>query len=150
LTLPGIEWTLTLGGSLVVVPLLVLGGAAAADRQAGIAAIGVRRTFVRLGYMFIPVRLAVHLAHNLSDLRMEGGIVPVVQRAAALYTPRSLREPDWPLAPLAPEALVALLQVANIVGFFVLSPIAGHRLLAGAYANRRAAGRAFVPMAALS
>jgi len=38
--------------------------------------------------MFIPVGLAVHLAHNLAHLLLEGGgIVPVVQRTAAIFTP---------------------------------------------------------------
>lgn len=146
-----VESAILLGGSLVVVPLLVLGGAVVADRLAGASAIGVRRTFVLFSYMFIPVGLAVHLAHNLSHLLMEGGgIVPVVQRAAALYTPWSLGEPDWQHAPLAPEAVVALLQVVIIVGFFVLSLVAGHRLSTAAYADPRAAGRALVPMAVLS
>ena len=134
-----------------MVPLLVLGGAVVADRLAGVYAIGVRRTFVLFSYMFIPVGLAVHLAHNLSHLLVEGGgIVPVVQRAAALYTPLSLGEPEWQPAPLAPEAVVALLQVVIIVGFFVLSLVAGHRLSARAFDDPRAAGRALVPMAVLS
>lgn len=146
-----VESAILLGGSLVVVPLLVLCGAVVADRLAGANAIGVRRSFVLFSYMFIPVGLAVHLAHNLSHLLTEGGgIVPVVQRAVTLYTPLSLGEPDWQHARLAPEAVVALLQVVIIVGFFVLSLVAGHRLSAGAYADPRAAGRAFVPMAALS
>ncbi|MDO8478848.1 MAG: 4Fe-4S binding protein [Candidatus Rokubacteria bacterium] len=146
-----VESAILLGGSLVVVPLLVLCGAVAADRLAGAYAIGVRRSFVLFSYMFIPVGLAVHLAHNLSHLLTEGGgIVPVVQRAVGLYMPWPLGEPDWQHAPLAPEAVVALLQVVIIVGFFVLSLVAGHRLSAGAYADPRAASRALVPMAALS
>jgi len=146
-----VESALLLGGSLVVLPLLVLCVAVVADRQAGAHAIGVRRTFVLFSYMFIPVGLAIHLAHNLSHLLTEGGgIVPGVQRAVALYTPWSLGEPDWQQAPLAPEAVVALLQVAIIVGFFVLSLVAGHRLSGSAYADPRAASRAFVPMAVLS
>jgi hypothetical protein len=146
-----VESAILLGGSLVVVPLLVLCGAVVADRLAGTSAIGVRKSFVLFSYMFIPVGLAVHLAHNLSHLLMEGGgIVPGVQRAVALYTPWSLGQPDWQHAPLAPEAVVALLQVVIIVGFFVLSLVAGHRLSGSAYADPRAAGRAFVPMAALS
>jgi ferredoxin len=146
-----VESAILLGGSLVGVPLLVLCGAVVADRLAGASAIGVRRSFVLFSYMFIPVGLAVHLAHNLSHLLMEGGgIVPVVQRAVALYTPLSLGAPDWQQTPLAPEAVVALLQIVIIVGFFGLSLVAGHRLSAGAYSDPRAASRAFVPMAALS
>jgi len=146
-----VESAILLGGSLVVVPLLVLAAAAVADRLAGESGLGVRRTFVLFSYMFIPVGLAIHLAHNLSHLLLEGGgIVPVLQRVALLYTPFFLGEPDWHPIPLAPEAVVGLLQVVIIVGFFVLSLIAGHRLSAGAYGDARVASRALVPMAMLS
>jgi hypothetical protein len=100
--------------------------------------------------MFIPIGLGMHLAHNLAHLLLEGGgIVPAAQRAAALYTPFFLGEPDWQLT-AAPEPVVAFLQVAVLVGFFVLSLVAGHRLSAGAYRDPRTAGRAWAPMAALS
>lgn len=62
----------------------VLGGAALSDAAAGERGLGLRRTFVIFGYMFVPIGLAMHLAHNLSHLLMEGGgIVPAVQRAVA-------------------------------------------------------------------
>ncbi len=79
-----------------------------------------------------------------------GGIAPVVQRATALYTPLSLGEPDWQVAPLAPGPVVGLLQAVIVVGFFVRSLVAGYRLSAGAYGDARAASRALVPMAVLS
>ncbi len=146
-----VESALLLGGSLVVGPLLVLAGAAVADRLAGIHGLGVRRTFVAFGYMFVPVGLAMHLAHNLAHLLLEGGgIVPVVQRAVALYTPLSLGAPDWQVLPLAPGPAVALSQMAVVVGFFVLSLRAGHRLSLRVYPDPRTASRAFVPMAALA
>ncbi|MBI2370463.1 MAG: hypothetical protein HYV08_09570, partial [Deltaproteobacteria bacterium] len=146
-----VESVLLLGGSLVAVPLLVLAGAAQADRLSGPHRLGLRRTFVVFGYMFIPVGLAMHLAHNLAHLLLEGGgIVPVVQRAVALYTPFSLGEPDWEVPPLAPEPVVGFLQMLVLVGFFVLSLVAGHRLSLRAYPDRRTASRALIPMAALS
>jgi polyferredoxin len=145
-----VESALLLGGSLLVIPLLVLGGAAVADRLAGKHRLGLRRTFVLFGYMFIPIGLGMHLAHNLAHLLLEGGgIVPAAQRAAALYTPFFLGEPDWQVT-AAPEPVVGLLQVAVLIGFFVLSLVAGHRLSAGAYPDARTAGRAWAPMAALS
>ncbi len=146
-----VESALLLGGALVVVPLLVLGAAAVADRLAGAGRLGLRRTFVLFGYMFVPVGLAMHLAHNLAHLLLEGGgIVPVVQRAVALYTPFFLGEPDWQVLPLAPEPVVGLLQMGFVVGFFVLSLLAGHWLSLRAYPDPRIASRAWVPMAALS
>jgi hypothetical protein len=146
-----VESAVLLGGALVVVPLLVLAGAFLADRLAGGHGLGRRRTFVLFGYMFIPVGLAMHLAHNLAHLLLEGGgIVPAVQRAVALWTPFSLGEPDWQVLPLAPEPVVGLLQTAFLIGFFGLSLLAGHRLSLRAYPDRRSASRALVPMAALS
>ncbi len=146
-----VESVILLGGSLIVIPLLVLAAAAVADRMAGPSALGVRRTFVLFSYMFIPVGLAVHLAHNLSHLLLEGGgLVPVVQRLATLYTPFFLGDPEWQRSPLAPEAVVALLQIVIVGGFFVLSLVAGHRLSLGAYDDPRAASLALVPMATLS
>jgi hypothetical protein len=146
-----VESAVLLGGALVAVPLLILAGAALADRLAGAGRLGLRRTFVLFGYMFIPVGLAMHLAHNLAHLLLEGGgIVPVVQRAVALYTPLSLGEPDWQVLPLAPEPVVGLLQMAFVVGFFALSLFAGHRLALRAYPDPRTASRALLPMAVVS
>jgi len=146
-----VESVVLLGGALVLVPLLVLAGAALADRLGGGSGLGLRRTFVVFGYMFIPVGLAMHLAHNLAHLLLEGGgIVPAVQRAVALYTPFSLGQPDWELLPLAPEPVVGLLQIAVVIGFFVLSLVAGQRLSLRMYPDPRTASRALVPMAALA
>jgi ferredoxin len=145
-----VESVLLLGGALVVGPLLVLGGAALADRLAG-AGLGLRRTFIMFGYVLIPVGLAMHLAHNLAHLLLEGGgIIPVVQRAVALYTPFSLGAADWRTTPLAPEPVVAVLQVAILVAFFGLSLVAAHRLTLRTYLDARAASRAFLPMAAIA
>ncbi len=146
-----VESGILLGGALVVVPLLVLAGAAVADRLAGAKGLGLRRTFVTFGYMFIPIGLGMHLAHNLAHLLLEGGgIVPVIQRAVAVYTPFSLGSPDWQSLPLAPEPVVAFVQMALIVGFFFLSLLAGHRLSLRLYADPRTSSRALIPMAALS
>lgn len=146
-----VESGIFLGGTLVVAPLLVLAAAAVADRCAGEHALGVRRTFVTFGYMFIPIGLAMHLAHNLSHLLLEGGgIVPVVQRAVATYSWISLGEPDWHVAPLAPEPVVGLLQAVVVVGFFALTLTTGHRVAARVYADRRAASRAVVPFVILA
>ena len=146
-----VESAILLGGSLVIVPLLVLSATALADRLAGGQGVGLRRAFVVFGYAFVPIGLAMHLAHNLAHLLLEGGgIVPVVQRAVAVHTPFSLGDPDWRVAPLASADVVGLLQMAVLVGFFVLSLVAGHRLSLRAYSDPRAASRAFVPLAFLA
>jgi hypothetical protein len=146
-----VESAVLLVGALVLAPLLILAGAALAERLAGRERLGLRRTFVVFGYMFVPVGLAMHLAHNLAHLLLEGGgIVPVVQRAVALYTPFSLGEPDWAVTPIAAEPVVGFLQLTVLVGFFALSLVAGHRLSLKAYGDPRSASRALVPLAALS
>jgi hypothetical protein len=146
-----VESAILLGGALVVVPLLVLGGAAVADRLAGANGLGLKRTFVVFGYMFVPIGLGMHLAHNIAHLLLEGGgIVPVVQRAVSLYTPFSLGEAEWQSLPLAPEPVVGFVQMLFLVGFFSLSLVAGYRLALHAYPDARTSSRALIPMAALS
>jgi hypothetical protein len=76
--------------------------------------------------------------------------VPAVQRAVAVYTPLSLGDPSWPAPALAPESVVELLQMGVLIGFFVLSLVAGQRLAARSYADPRAASLAFLPMVVLS
>ncbi len=146
-----VESVILLGGALAAVPLLVLGGAALSDRMAGDKGLGTRRTFVVFGYMFVPIGLAMHLAHNVGHLLIEGGgIVPVVQRAVAIYTPFSLGTPDWQILPLASESVVGVLQMGLLVGFFVVSLVAGHLLALRVYPDPRTASRALLPLAALA
>jgi len=76
--------------------------------------------------------------------------VPVVQRAVLLFTPFSIGQPDWHVEPLASAPVVALLQAAVLVGFFVLSLVAGHRLSVRTYPDPRRASRALIPFAALA
>ncbi|HEV8440021.1 MAG TPA: hypothetical protein VGT40_18175 [Methylomirabilota bacterium] len=60
---------------------------------------------------------------------------------------------DFPITqalPLAPGPVVGLLQMIVVVGFFVLSVVAGHRLSLQAYPDPRTASRALVPMTLLS
>jgi hypothetical protein len=145
-----VESALFLGVTLVAGPALVAGGGVLAQTLAG-GGPGLRRTFAIFGYMFVPVGLALHLAHNVAHLLLEGGgIVPAVQRAVAVYTPWSIGQPDWQGGPLASAGVVWLLQMAILFAFFVLSLQAGHRLALRAFPDPRAAGRAFVPLAVLS
>ena len=54
------------------------------------------------------------------------------------------------MAPLAPEPVVALLQVVVVVGFFALTLATGHRLAARVHSDRGAASRAVVPFVILA
>jgi polyferredoxin len=145
-----VESAVFLGTTLVVGPAIVMGSGALAQKLAG-GGPGLRRTFAIFGYMFVPIGLALHLAHNVAHLLLEGrGIVPAVQRVVAVYTPWSLGAPDWRGDPLASPGVVWLIQMAILVAFFVLSLLAGHRLALRAFDDPRAASRAFAPMAVLS
>ena len=76
--------------------------------------------------------------------------MPAAQRALALYTPFSFGEPEWPAPALASASVVSVLQMTILVGFFVLSLIAGHRLALRFYPSPRSASLALMPMAMLS
>jgi len=129
----------------------MLGAAAAADRLAGEGAVGVRRTFISFAYMFVPVALALHLAHNLSHLLMEGpAIVPAVERAVSVFTPWMIGQPDAHVGALATASAINVLQVIIVAAFFGLSLLAGHRLALTIYTDRRVAGRAIVPFVVLA
>jgi hypothetical protein len=156
--LPATTWTMTalesavlLLGSLVVAPLLLLAAAVTATCLAGVPDVGVRRTFITFAYMFVPVALALHLAHNLSHLLIEGpAIVPAVQRAVSVFTPWMLGRPDWHVSAIAGASAINVLQLIIITGLFVLSLVAGHRLALAVYADRFIAGRVMVPFAVLA
>jgi hypothetical protein len=146
-----VESALLLGASLVVAPALVLAAAAVRRRLAAAPGAGVTRTFVAFASMFVPVGLAMHLAHNLAHLLLEGGAaLPAVQRAVQRFTPLSLGTPDWSAPALAPEPVVAVLQAAVLVACLVLSLLAGHRLAGRLHADRRTARLALLPFALLS
>jgi polyferredoxin len=154
--LGAVESAVLFVGSLAIVPLLVFAAGAlsvwlARDETVTAPHANARRAFVIFGYMFVPIGLAMHLAHNLSHLLLEGGgFLPALQRAALRFTPWSLGEPDWSTLPLAPEPVVALLQTIVLIGFLALSLYAGHRLALRTYTDARAASRAVIPFAALS
>jgi len=146
-----IDSVVLLLGALVVAPLLTLGAAALADRFAGGAGIGLRRSAVLFAYMFVPIALGMHLAHNSAHLLIEGpGIVPALERAVATYTPWAVGEPDWHVPALAGRSVVSAVQTTLMLAAFILSLVTGHRLALRAYGDRRVAGRALVPLLLLA
>jgi 4Fe-4S binding protein len=149
--LGAVESIVLLGAGLAAAPLLVLAAAVASDRLAGPTGVGPGRTFVTFGYMFVPVGLAMHLAHNLGHLLLEGpGIVPAIQRAALVYLSVSMGEPDWQVGPVMAGPVVTFLQMGVVVALFSLSLVAGHRVSVRVYPDARTAGRALAPMAVLA
>ncbi|HEU5321480.1 MAG TPA: 4Fe-4S binding protein, partial [Methylomirabilota bacterium] len=146
-----IESVLLLGGSLVLAPLLLLAATAVSERLAGPRRAGWRRAFVTFAYMFVPIGLALHLAHNLGHLLLEGGgVLAAAQRAALAYTPLSLGEPDWQALALASPPVVLLAQSALIVALFALALPTGYRLALRTYGEPVTAVRALLPLAILA
>jgi polyferredoxin len=135
--------------ALVVIPLLVLAAAWAA--QLLLARAGkvhrLREIFTVFGYMFVPVGLSMHLAHNLHHLFDEGpGIVPVLQRTVNRFTPVFAGVPAWNLPPLLPHEVVYWMQMALFMGFFGVSLYAGARLGRRHFSNAETTFRAVAPM----
>ncbi len=140
--------------SLILIPGALLLASIFSNRLAGQANHnGLVRTFSIFGYMFIPIGLSLHLAHNAGHLLNEsGGIIPAVQRAINIYTPFSAGEPDWLMAaePLIDPSFLYWIQMSLLLIFFVYSLYAGYRLSLKNYKDGSIAFRALLPMVVLS
>lgn len=140
--------------ALVIIPGALLLAAAFSNRLAGPANHnGLLKTFTIFGYMFIPIGLSLHLAHNAGHLLNEsGGVVPAVQRFINIYTPFNAGEPNWLLAaePLIDPSFLYWIQMSLLLIFFVYSLYAGYRLSLKNYKDGSVAFRALLPMVILS
>jgi polyferredoxin len=140
--------------SLILIPGAFILASIFSNRLAGQANHnGLVRTFSIFGYMFIPIGLSLHLAHNAGHLLNEsGGVIPAVQRFINIYTPFSTGEPDWLLAaePLIDPSFLYWIQMSLLLIFFVYSLYAGYRLSLKNYKNGSIAFRALLPMIVLS
>ncbi|MDI6744381.1 MAG: 4Fe-4S binding protein [Thermodesulfovibrionales bacterium] len=137
-------------GSLIIPSLLLFGAALVVKKTAGMESppLNLKQIFVQFAYMFIPVGLSMHLAHNVSHLLREGpGIIPAIQRAAMLYLGMNLGEPDWDITPVIGAESIFWLQMAIFMILNVFSLYAGYRIAVKYYGDK--AMRAFIPMAAL-
>ncbi|MBI4455303.1 MAG: 4Fe-4S binding protein [Acidobacteria bacterium] len=144
-------FTLVYGaGVLLIAPLLLLAAAALATLLTR-GKVAVRAAFQTYAYMFIPVGIALHLAHNLLHLLKEGsGIVPVIRRTFAKYTPVNLGVPDWGMPPLASDSIIYWLQMTVLVTFYIASIYLGCRIALKSCPDRKTALRTITPMVALS
>ncbi len=139
---------------LLLIPALMLAASYVSNRLVDIDnRIGLRRTFVTFGYMFIPIGLSLHLAHNAGHLLNEsGGIVPAFQRAMNIYTPFYMGEPQWQLAAMSliDGTFLYWIQMSIFVIMYFFSILAGYRLSLNNFSDRVNAFRALAPMVALS
>jgi polyferredoxin len=140
--------------SLLLIPGIILLAAALSNKIIGIKNHnGIKQTFINFGYMFIPIGLSMHLAHNTRHLFNEsGGIIPAVQRVVNKYTPFFAGEPNWNLAvkPLIDASVLFWIQMALFIVFYIFSLYSGHRLAMNNYNHPHTAFKALLPMIVVS
>jgi polyferredoxin len=136
--------------SLLLIPGFMMLAAAISNRIVGAGNHnGLKQTFITFGYMFIPIGLSMHLAHNLGHLLNESGkIIPAVKRAINIYTPFSAGEPNWRVGaePLTDSALLYWTQMGIFILFFGFSLYAGYRIAVMSYRDSQTALQALIPM----
>jgi polyferredoxin len=133
--------------SLIIIPGAMFIASAFSNRLAGPGNHkSIIRTFTIFGYMFIPIGLSLHLAHNAGHLLNESG------RFVNTYTPFTVGEPNWLLAaePLIDPSFLYWIQMSLLLVFFVYSLYAGYRLSIKNYKDGTIAFRALLPMVILS
>jgi polyferredoxin len=140
--------------SLLIIPGLMLLASAISNRLVRKENHhGLKQTFITFGYMFIPIGLSLHLAHNLGHLLNESGkVIPAFQRVINTFTPFNIGGPNWRLAaqPLIDASLLYWIQMGLFLVFYIFSLYAGYRLAMNNYKNARTAFRALIPMILLS
>jgi hypothetical protein len=135
-------------GSLIIAPLLLLFSSLVVRKLTGPESpLSLKGTFVQFAYMFIPVGLSMHLAHNINHLINEGpAIVPAVERFT--NTLAGAGSPDWSVTPLMGNETIFWLQMAIFLVMNIFSLYAGYRIAVKHYGDK--ALRAFIPMALLA
>ena len=138
-------------GSLLLFPLSALFAAWAGRRLSGDEGKGTKSTFMQLATMFLPVGLAMHLAHNVSHLITEGpGVIPALQRTLNRYTSFDAGTPNWQYALSVSSDAIYWLQVLLILSGFIFSLFVGYRLAAAFFGRPERTGKSFIPFAVLS
>ncbi|UCG07094.1 MAG: 4Fe-4S binding protein [Desulfobacterales bacterium] len=140
--------------SLIVIPGMILLAAALSNAFVGRQNHnGLKQTFTTFGYMFIPIGLSMHLAHNLGHLLNESAVIlPSLQRVINTYTIFSAGQPDWRIAsaPLIDSISLYWMQMALFLIFYVFSLYAGYRLAVNNYQDSHTSFKALAPMIFIS
>jgi polyferredoxin len=109
----------------------------------------LKETFIRFAYMFIPVGLSMHLAHNISHLFTEGPmVIPAVKRTLNKYAGLNFADINWEIQPLVGNEVIFWLQMLTFIVFNIFSLYIGYRIAVRYY--DRDALKAFIPMASLA
>lgn len=143
-------FTLLLLGTLIVPALLLFLVSALVKKSVGPGPeLTIKDIFIRFAYMFIPVGLSMHLAHNVTHLLREGvGVVPAIQGTYRRLVGLPSNDGLWQVAPLMGLESLFWLQMITIVILNGLSLYAGYRIANTHFGAK--AWRAFVPMALLA
>jgi len=145
------ESVIFVAGSLLLFPFLGLAASWAADRIAGERGQGLTGTFIHLGYMFIPVGLAMHLAHNASHLLLEGpGVIPALQQTFNRAISWDTAAPNWQALPWVSSEVVYWLQMILILGGLILSLAVGFRLSRTLRDRQVTTGQTLIPLIVLA
>jgi polyferredoxin len=140
--------------SLLLVPGLILLASVFSNRIVGEENHhGLKQTFIAFGYMFIPIGLSMHLAHNTGHLLNEsGGIIPALQRVLNKYTSLHAGEPKWNIAisPLMDPVYLYWIQMGILLLFYGFALYAGYRLAIARYKDHDLSFKAVLPMIAVS
>jgi len=129
-TVERVMYTLVFWGTAATVPLLAYGAARLTWQLVGRPAdTGPGRIFVLFGYAFVPLGLAMHLAHNLPHLFLEGPmVVPVFLKTVSHFTPWNLGAPDFSPAPWLEMPVLYWLQMLILTAALLYSLYIAYRL----------------------
>jgi hypothetical protein len=140
--------------SLLLIPGLILLASAFSNSIVGEKNHnGLKQTFIKFGYMFIPIGLSMHLAHNTGHLLNEsGGIIPALQRVLNKYTSLHAGEPNWNMAisPLMDPVYLYWIQMGLLLFFYAFALYAGSRLAMVHYKDHDTSFKAVLPMIVVS
>jgi ferredoxin len=160
----GIEYTYTVevmtksilyfSVSLLLIPGLILLASALSNSIVGEENHnGLKQTFIKFGYMFIPIGISMHLAHNTGHLLNEsGGIIPALQRVLNKYTSLYAGDPNWNIAisPLMDPVYLYWIQMGLLLIFYAFALYAGYRLAMVHFKDHDTSFKAVLPMIAAS
>jgi polyferredoxin len=130
LTIEKLTYTLVFILASLAIPLLVyLAGYSAWHLTGKPADTSPWKLFVRFGYVFIPLGIAMHLAHNLQHFFVEGPLVwPVLLKTLNHFTPWHFGVPNWAVSPWLEPPVLYWLQMLILLVALMFSLYAAYRL----------------------
>jgi cytochrome c oxidase assembly factor CtaG/polyferredoxin len=152
---PGLEQAFTVTTLFIVVtllllPLLLVGGTAQLARRWSGVAQGVTATVCRFAYAFVPLGAGMWLAHYGFHLWTSAGtIIPVTQRVAGDLGLHFLGTPDWSLGVRTAGTNLLRFEIVSVQVGYLIALYVAVRLARGWSRTGNQALGLFVPWAAL-